>query len=168
MKRKAFFLLAYICTAILAPAQQLRPAVISAGGDLSKGGGISLEWTLGEPVTESFSGADKWYTQGFHQPLLVAKGFPSAADPEITGYTLTIAPNPVQSFLNLTIKAPGNEKLFFLMTDISGRRLPLQAVSTGSQTLRLDLSELISGFYLLEARSSSGRLVYSYKLVKVH
>lgn len=42
--------------------------VIAPAGGYYEGGNISISWTLGEPVIETFEGADIILTQGFQQP----------------------------------------------------------------------------------------------------
>jgi len=42
--------------------------VIASAGGFYEGDNISLSWTLGEPVTETFSGGGVILTQGFQQP----------------------------------------------------------------------------------------------------
>ncbi len=55
---------AFFVIAINANAQQ----VIASAGGYYEGDNISISWTLGEPVIETFTGADIILTQGFQQP----------------------------------------------------------------------------------------------------
>ena len=118
--RKNFILLLFgLGISSLAWSQQLSPSVIASNGGINRAAGISLEWTLGEPTIESLSTADRLYTQGFHQPvLLVRKLQPGPAavvnsnavaevNP-IAGYKVTIAPNPVKSILLVNIASLNN------------------------------------------------------------
>jgi hypothetical protein len=57
------FLLA-VAFAVNTSAQQ----VIASAGDYFEGNDISISWTLGEPVIETFQGNDLILTQGFQQP----------------------------------------------------------------------------------------------------
>lgn len=55
---------AFLAIAINSNAQQ----VIASAGGYYEGDNISISWTLGEPVIETFVGADIILTQGFQQP----------------------------------------------------------------------------------------------------
>jgi hypothetical protein len=59
-----FILIAIAFLSFQAKAQQ----VIASAGGYYEGDNISLSWTLGEPVTETFSGGGVILTQGFQQP----------------------------------------------------------------------------------------------------
>ncbi|HNS18056.1 MAG TPA: T9SS type A sorting domain-containing protein [Bacteroidales bacterium] len=48
--------------------------VISSGGNYSEAGGISVSWTLGEPVIATFSNDGLILTQGFQQPTMIIGG----------------------------------------------------------------------------------------------
>jgi hypothetical protein len=66
MKRivSVLLILAFVFDSINTNAQQ----VIASAGGYYEGDNISLSWTLGEPVTETFSGGGVILTQGFQQP----------------------------------------------------------------------------------------------------
>ncbi|MCX6226513.1 MAG: hypothetical protein NTV01_17485 [Bacteroidia bacterium] len=69
MKRLSLFL---ILALPLTPAALMAQEVISSGGTCVKVSGISLSWTVGEPVTETLSSGSLTLTQGFHQTRLSA------------------------------------------------------------------------------------------------
>ncbi|MCB2218849.1 MAG: hypothetical protein KQI35_00535 [Bacteroidetes bacterium] len=69
-KIKYLFLILFI--PILSIAQTVSPQVIATSGDYFEGTGVSLSWTLGELVTETFAAGDIILTQGFQQPLAVS------------------------------------------------------------------------------------------------
>ena len=58
------FIIAFAFLSFQAKAQQ----VIASAGGYYEGENISLSWTLGEPVTETFSAGGVILTQGFQQP----------------------------------------------------------------------------------------------------
>lgn len=55
-------------------AQTIDLQVISSSGNYSEAGGISLSWTLGEPVIATFENGGLILTQGFQQPLFTFTG----------------------------------------------------------------------------------------------
>jgi hypothetical protein len=66
MKNKKI-ILAALAVVILCFQTNAQQVIASAGG-YSVGETVSLSWTLGEPVTETFSGGGIILTQGFQQP----------------------------------------------------------------------------------------------------
>ncbi|OWY20129.1 hypothetical protein C7N43_23130 [Sphingobacteriales bacterium UPWRP_1] len=68
--KKAIFLqvLTFCLVAAGAQAQSLTPQVVASGGGYAQGGGYSLSYTIGEPVTATLTSGSNILTQGFHQP----------------------------------------------------------------------------------------------------
>lgn len=169
MRKNTLLLLLGICIAGFARSQQLSPSIIASDGGISKAAGISLEWTLGEPTVESLSTADRLYTQGFHQPLLLVKSLPVAEVKEVkvaTAYKITIAPNPVQSLLLVNINTEKKERLNLSLIDFVGRQILVQAFNGRSNTAQIDMSRMTSGTYILELRNLSGQLIKSFQITK--
>jgi hypothetical protein len=165
MTKNLFLLLSGLFIVSLVQSQQLSPSVLAADGGINKAAGISLEWTLGEITTESLSTTDRLYTQGFHQPVLFAKNFP-AADQPVTGYVITVAPNPVLSILRASIASPKDEKILLTLIDFTGRKFPVQSANGKFSTVNVNMSGMIAGIYLLEIRNASGKLIKTFKIIK--
>jgi len=68
MKRNLLFL-SLAGMAMIANAQSVSPEVIATSGDYYENANISISWSLGEVVTETFTGASIILTQGFQQPF---------------------------------------------------------------------------------------------------
>lgn len=166
MSKKLFLLFFGLCTAVLARSQQLSPSVLAADGGISKAAGISLEWTLGEIAAESIFTVDRLYTQGFHQPVLIAKNVQTDAKLLVTGYHVSVAPNPVQSVLTATVSSPIEGNVYLSLIDFSGRRYPAQLMDGKSGTAQVNMSGMISGMYLLEIRNGAGQLIKAFKIIK--
>lgn len=49
-------------------AQSLSPTVIASQGDYFWSPAVSVAWTLGEVMSETYSSSNYFLTQGFHQP----------------------------------------------------------------------------------------------------
>lgn len=166
MRKILFFLLGIICIHTTVQGQQLSPSVIAAGGGTDKAAGISLEWTLGEPFTESLPVSDRLYTQGFHQPLLQVTKMPVTIIRPVTNYKITVAPNPVQSYLTATINAPNTDKVILSLIDFAGRVIPVKSASGKFSTVKVDMTGMIAGIYMLEIRKASGELIQTFKIIK--
>jgi hypothetical protein len=165
MRKNLLFMLTGLILFFSSGAQQLSPNVIASDGGISKAAGISLEWTLGETTVESLTTSNKLYTQGFHQPMLIAKQFHTTVDTRLKDFDISVMPNPVQSVLTVTLAASSNEKVYLSLVDMTGRRTFMQ-VANAKGTSLVDMSGMISGIYILEVRSVSNQLIKSFKVIK--
>lgn len=178
MRKVILFLLGIICLYTTVQSQQLNPSVIAAEGGVSKAAGISLEWTLGEPFTESLPVSDGLFTQGFHQPLLLVTKMPVPVPKQVTNYKITVvpapvtdykitlAPNPVQSYFIVSMPAPNPEEVILSLIDFAGRITPVRFINGKATTIRVDMTRMIAGIYLLEIRKPSGELIQTFKIIK--
>jgi hypothetical protein len=116
--------------------------VVATQGGVCKDTNASLEWTVGEPSTETFSSSQNIITQGFHQPGLVIV----AIEEVIPEYSITVFPNPVNE--QLTVTNNGEEKkIFFVIVDINGKKAA-SGMFSDNRTV-IDMSSLPTGVYLL-------------------
>src|SRR5690349_21306916 len=93
-------------------AQSLSPSVIGiTGGSFSSAKG-TLEWTLGETVTETYKTSLNFFTQGFHQPIPILND---------DGDRITVYPIPSSSFLY--VKTPKVGSYHLEVFDLHGKRL---------------------------------------------
>ena len=129
-------------------AQRLSPSVLAAGGGSARTATMSLDWTVGEAVVETATTSARLYTQGFHQPLLQVSEQPSFKG-DAAGYSFTIAPNPVATFLTLGITAPESSPLQLLLTDMNGRQYSLPIVPANTTSTQVDMTAFPAGIYLL-------------------
>lgn len=53
---------------LLVRAQSFTPDVIGSAGTFATSASGSMSWTIGEVMTETYSSAGNFFTQGFHQP----------------------------------------------------------------------------------------------------
>ena len=177
MKKTLFFLFGILCILSKVHSQQLSPSVIAAQGDISKAAGIALDWTLGEPFTESLPVSNGLYTQGFHQPLLQVieipktltkqvAGYAETVTKPVTNYKITVVPNPVQTYLTAGITAPNTDKIIVSLIDITGRVIPVRITGGSYSTVRIDMTGMIAGIYMLEIRKATGELIQTFKIIK--
>jgi len=117
MKEKLylFFLLLFVLPSIY--GQSLSPSVIAlAGGYEKTPSGMSVSWTLGEPITDPLRSGKVLLTQGFQQPdLKVSTGF---EDPTFE-YELATFPNPTSN--ELIMQTNFQQPIHFRMVDIGGK-----------------------------------------------
>ncbi|MBK8502440.1 MAG: T9SS type A sorting domain-containing protein [Saprospiraceae bacterium] len=156
---KYFLLLTMLLIAQMSSGQNLSSSVIAlAGGHTKSPGGLSLSWTVGEPVVDPIRSEKILLTQGFQQPSLkVATGFEDLT----FGFGLQVFPNPVTHVLKMQSDYP--EAIDFRLVDMTGK-----AIHKGSWTSEhsLDMSHLSAGMYALYYLAG-GRMVRS-ELISKH
>ena len=165
MVRKFSFLLSLcIVTAGTIQAQSLTPNVIGSAGNMDKANGISLEWTLGETAIQASDKNYKMYNEGFHQPLLVEK----IKDDNLNeAYAISVAPNPVNSILFISISSEENTKLVLQLLNIDGQVLYSEDANSFNYSKELDMSRYENGLYILKIYSKENRLNKAFKISKI-
>ena len=151
-----------VCTTILGKAQSLSPEVISTAGGKMQTATISLDWTLGETAVSRWNTAGGFTTEGFHQPVLQISLLPEYNSPKVS-----IAPNPVQSTLNILVKEASQKALFAQLLDVQGHVL-VQRTNLGLGNTELNLSNLPSGIYFLQVLQQNGKILEAFKVVKTN
>lgn len=158
----------FACLSIGMNAQSLSPQVIASGGDFFQAGGVSLSWTLGEPVVETVSNGavNIILTQGFQQPEDFTIGIRSivAADVFVNLY-----PNPTAQSIRMDLKYGENSRLKIELIDVLGRVLNsdnLEVTKNLVSNYQLDVSALSAGMYMFRL-TDNGKLLNTYKFQKV-
>ena len=125
-------------------------------------GGIQLAWTLGETAVARWNTPQGMVTEGFHQPILEVTLLP-----EYTAPTVRIAPNPVQSTLNVQLQEQTKQSLFANLVDVQGR-VVIQRTTLQLGNTEMDLSNLPAGLYFLNVMPQQGKPIEVFKVVKTH
>ncbi len=150
-------LLCILIWSIRTEGQQITPTVISNGGHYQKTGSFSLEWTLGEWVTETIKGSANTITQGFHQTNLTVV---STSNPGISGVSLY--PNPFES--SLTILNESGSPLVLHLINQEGKCITRAAFENGSH--EWDLQSVPAGLYFMEAVNKDSRQSFTIEKIK--
>jgi hypothetical protein len=77
-----------------------------------------------------------------------------------------LAPNPVQSFVNVYISSKENEKFSLTLYDMNGRKLMAKLVSGSDLSVRVEMGHFSSGIYLMDVRNDTGTMIKAFKIVK--
>lgn len=120
-----------------------------------------MDWTLGEPVIETFTGSNNILTQGMHQTNLVVTDLQYLTLP---GPKVKVYPNPAGDFLTIEITPGGNEIFYYSLSDITGRRILIKEMQTLPETA--DMKSYASGTYLLQVFNSRLEHIKVYKIIK--
>lgn len=125
-------------------AQQLSSSVVSStGGQFEKSNG-SLDWTLGEIMTETYQKTAGFLTQGFQQPGIIKV---TAID-EPKEEKLFVYPNPASETLYVKATAQGDYQ--FELFNLQGQKLVSKNTPlTSTQIQEIDLHGLSPAIYLL-------------------
>lgn len=129
--------------------------VISPQGDYNVGSTMSLSWTIGDLVTETYFSDDKFLTQGFQQPILSVREIPSTDKIEASVY-----PNPFGSTITLVVQ-DFEQDYYIDLFDVSGKLLWKSKSQLSEQ--EIDLQDLPAAQYLLRITSQG----FGYKTFQI-
>ena len=131
--------------------------LISASGDIFSNHAGQLEWSIGEPVIDTYMEENILLTQGFHQPEIIEE--------LEENQNIYVYPNPFDLFLIVEIPEPESENMFCLMVDMSGKIIRI--ISSLKEYNEIITSEMSDGAYILRIFDSKSNLVKSIKIIKL-
>jgi hypothetical protein len=134
--------------------------VSSAGGYGSSTSG-SLSWTLGEPVIETFLGANYTLTQGFHQTNLTITSIEELPDLNIG---INAYPVPTKNMLNIDINDAEKVDFLIKMYNLSGKAVIMQNIDNAKSII--NVQNLPAGAYILKISNNKGRALKTFKMIK--
>lgn len=123
------------------------------------GSKIILPQSIGQvSVTGMFTGRNLELRQGFIQPFLMLKPFPESDEMPVT-----VWPNPFSSEISIKLNKEMTGDVDLGLIDLTGRlvfseRLPAEG------TIRINLSSLVDGVYILKFRENN--VLFNYKIIK--
>ena len=176
--RKSIFFPALIFSLSTVNAQSLSPNVISSAGGVDKSSNIQLEWTLGETSVGFASTTNRFYTVGFHQPVLIVRtvlpendqvDYRKKSETEETRIQkINVFPNPVNNTLHIQLDLIKYMNLKIILADLLGRTLLEKSINGITTTTDISVTHLISGVYQLRIYDSNGILIRTYKIIKAN
>lgn len=140
-------------------SQTITPDLITASGDFYKTSTGSLSWTIGEPITETFSGSNSILTQGVQQSKWVVN--PSGVEDEELG-RYKIYPNPVRD--NLYVELLTDQVFNVSLYDINGRLLLTR--EGFNTTGKVSLSGMKESLLILRVYILNTKKTINFKIVK--
>ncbi len=132
--------------------------VVSAGGDSFINSTLSVSWTIGEPVSETYSTSSQILTQGFHQSKLSVIGIYDISSDDML---ISLFPNPTQDFVNL--KVGDYENLTFQLFSFDGKLV--QTNKLLSEKTEIKMNSLSSSTYFLKILKGN-KLIKTYQIIK--
>lgn len=160
--KKVLFLPALILISLTLSAQSVSPSVVATSGGHAQGEGLTISWTLGEMVIETFQNDnnDLILTQGFHQTDIVITSVYEAKSLDIQ---ISAFPNPVKEQLTVSVQEGAADSIQFGLIDLQGNLL-LEGELEGRET-NIDLATFRSGVYFLTL-TIKGEQVKTFRIIK--
>lgn len=134
--------------------------VVSSAGNHHESETMSVSWTLGETVIETFTAGDMNLTQGFHQPTLTLVSVEELADFDLT---VTAFPNPATDILNVRFENHDYQKVSFALYDMSGREFTSGDIAGDEE--QISFASLNPGVYFLKIMVD-GKEARAFKILK--
>ena len=140
--------------------------VISPAGGFFQNENISISWTLGEPVIETWvnESAGIMVTSGFQQGDFTLVSVPHNP---LAGFNVQMFPNPARLETNIKVTLPTLGQVNITVLDVTGRTIIQEMFNpaTLEHTHPLVVSSLKPGIYLVRVHSGA-KLVKVLKLIK--
>lgn len=148
-------------------AQHVSRTVSSSTGNSITSSGLSISYTIGEPVIATGVGSNVILTQGFQQP---DKDIITIINSSEFLMNVDVFPNPVSDQLQVKVNTDKIiSDLSVEIEDVFGKQLKRIAVSaTGSldQAVSLDFFSYSSGVYLVRVLSQNEHIHKTFKVIK--
>jgi hypothetical protein len=146
-------------------AQTITPDVLVSAGGYSSSAGNSIAWAIGEAFSETYSSANNFLTQGFHQPQ--EAGIISVHEHPVLNSVIAY-PNPLLDNLHLYFgRTEGN--FLIRIFDISGKQVFSESVSANhlpGKTHHIPFSLYSAGPYHLQLINIATQLKTTYTIIK--
>lgn len=163
---KQILLIAFVVAgSFYCQSQTVTPVVLSNQGGFSILTSGSISWSIGEPVSETYSTPTRIHTMGFHQPeieiitLIAEQG---------EDKNILVFPNPVRDVLNINFSGLNEGTYKVDLIDNIGKIISQNQteVSNGNYTLQLKINEVAAGNYFLRVQNE--KFSKSVKINKVN
>ena len=153
MQRLYSILVLFTVFSIGATAQDLDHYVIGSDGGHSRNNQFSLDYTIGEVVTEFGQDTSKGVhlTQGFQQTMLAIV----SVEEHVQDIEIDVYPNPAVDYLNVSIPVL-QEDMQFALFDMQGKLIDQQKIN--SKAFTIGFSNQSTGNYLLVFSTKDQRI----------
>jgi hypothetical protein len=169
MKYKLTLFLSLPFTMLL--AQTSDHHIITTQGDVSKGESMTMNWTIGDLVTEAAAVFQAILTQGFQQPSITVREIATAQlTTEIKSrssveFSASVYPNPVGTDLNIEVEN-GKEEYYLDLYDPAGNLISSNRSSNSREVIHLD--EFPAAQYVLRISLIATDQSKVFQIIKAH
>jgi hypothetical protein len=145
-------------------SQELSHQVLVPAAGLAVAGSVSYSQTIGETAVEIFSTSDHVLTQGFQQP-----GMKISIDYN-KGTGVEVFPNPARDYIDVKLFGETVRKFRIDIINIAGVKIRTEQIGftdAYNYVMRINIENLIRGFYLVRVTSEDGFIDRTFKIEKL-
>jgi hypothetical protein len=146
-------------------AQSITQEVVSTGGGYHKQINGSLQFTIAEPIVETYKDTNSYLTQGFQQSNYNIVGL---KENKIENVSCEVFPNPASEVLKIKVKDIDESKVYTIsITDVAGRLIKKFDFKPNLIT-EIKLSEYENASYFININCINNNYFKSYKIQKIN
>jgi hypothetical protein len=158
---KKLLLLLFISNSV--SAQTLTQQVNASGGGYYTQINGSMQFTIGEPLIETYSITTATLTQGFEQGSYVALAITEL--PVTPAISVDLFPNPTNGIFNLFIKSEVNSIYTVKVMDAEGKLILNKEINNRQQET-IDITAYSSSMYFVVITDADKKYLKTYKIIK--
>jgi hypothetical protein len=158
--QKLIMISVFWIAAFSANAQTAAPQLVSSAGESFTNTVYNLDWSIGELVTETFTGSQNTLTQGFHQGTYTISSIEGNL---VNEFKIIAFPNPTTDLISIKIESSITENLRFAVMDLTGKVLQTGEVINNNQ--QINFSNYSFGTYLVTI-SMNNKNVKTFQIIK--
>ena len=157
-------LILFICSySFSLKAQTITQEVIANDGGYHKQINGSVQFTIGEPISESYKADSSYLTQGFQQGNY---NIVAVNEIKVNNVNLIAFPNPTDDVLNLKVSDETNSEYNLLIIDMQGKTLnTLDFKSNTNQSVLL--SDYANASYFIQVKGKNSNYSKTLKINKI-
>jgi hypothetical protein len=144
-------------------SQTLLSEVITSAGSSFSNSVCSLNWTMGEPISETDTYDNNSLTQGFQQPSSIIVTSVNNQK-QMQGGDVSVYPNPSSASVFIQNNDEGKTLNVELM-NMSGKEVFKKTLTDKQE--QFDMSEFANGIYFLRVYNTSNQLIQTLKIDKI-
>ena len=150
---------------IVCDAQNIVPqSVNSAGGSLKQSNG-SISFTIGELAVVNLKDSQgNILGEGFMSGATISTLINRVIDHSILD--LEVFPNPTIDLVNIRINNTSLDKILLSIIDLQGKEIYKVEYAASRNTINIDVSDLVTGAYLLYFKTGKDEVIGSYWIFK--
>jgi hypothetical protein len=145
---------------MIAKGQTMAPEVWASAGDFYKSAGMSVTWTMGETMIETYAepSDNLMLTQGFNQPTKLLTAI--AEQPQNISPIFSVYPNPTSGILRIKLSKPYDRQVEVSLFNTLGQLIQSESWLPNSATTEMEISleNLANGVYFLQISSGEESL----------
>ncbi len=163
MKTVSFLLVIALLTISVTHSQSLSQVVIAIAGTTISGASNTLSFTAGEAVVGKISNNES-LGQGFW--LGAIEGVVLSNEDFTIKAQMTVYPNPVTDYLNISFKDMAGEVFGISIYDATGKQVYKKELTDSASNETIDFGGFSSGMYILNISQNASEKSKSFKIIK--